>query len=161
MGSGKSSVGRILALRLGFPFVDTDHLVIQATGLQITEIFKNHGEDYFRDQETLALKFMEGKDRQIIATGGGIILRESNAALLKKLGFVVWLRASEETIFDRVSRNQKRPLVQTANPRETIHNLLTLRTPLYAAAAEFIVDTCDKTHEEVADAIILEAQRGI
>ncbi|MGB8353332.1 MAG: shikimate kinase [Chthoniobacteraceae bacterium] len=161
MGSGKSSVGRILALRFGFPFVDTDHLVIQATGMQITEIFKTRGEAWFRDQETLALESLAGKGRHIIATGGGIILRESNAALLKKIGLVVWLRASEETIFKRVSRNQKRPLVQTENPRETIHNLLTQRTPLYTAAAEFIVDTCDRTHEQVADTIILEAERGI
>jgi len=97
----------------------------------------------------------------VVATGGGIILRESNTALLKKLGFVVWLRTSEERIFERVSRNKKRPLVQTANPRETIHNLLTQRTPLYTAAAEFIIDTCDKTHAEIADEIILEAQGRI
>jgi len=161
MGSGKSSVGRIIAPRLDYLFVDTDHAVIKNTGLQITDIFKNHGEAWFRDQEALALESFAGNEKQVVATGGGIILRESNTALLKKLGFVVWLRTSEERIFERVSRNKKRPLVQTANPRETIHNLLTQRTPLYTAAAEFIIDTCDKTHAEIADEIILEAQGRI
>ena len=161
MGSGKSSVGRILAPRLNCRLVDTDHLVVEKTGLQITEIFKTYGESWFRDQETLALESLVGETGLVIATGGGIILREQNAALLKKLGLVVWLRASEEKIFNRVSRSTRRPLMQTENPRETIHTLLTRRTPLYEAAAQFTIDTCDKTHEQVADAIILEAQRPI
>jgi len=161
MGSGKSSVGRILAPRLNCRLVDTDHLVVEKTGMQITEIFKNHGESWFRDQETLALESLAGETGLVIATGGGIILRERNAALLRTLGLVVWLRASEEKIFNRVSRSTRRPLMQTENPRETIHTLLTQRTPLYEAAAQFIVDTCDKTHEQVAEAIILEAQRPI
>jgi shikimate kinase len=159
MGSGKSSVGRIISRRTGWRFVDTDHMVVENTGSQITDLFKAHGEAYFRDQETIALQSLAGTPGQVIATGGGIILRESNVELLRTLGLVVWLKADEECIFARVSRNTRRPLVQTANPRETIHNLLEQRTPLYTAAADFIVETTDKTHEEVATAIILEAQR--
>jgi shikimate kinase len=161
MGSGKSSVGRILAQRLDFRFSDTDKIVVQNTGSPITDIFKNRGEEYFRDQETLALESLAGQERQIIATGGGIILRETNVSLLRKLGFVVWLNATEEKIFDRVTRNNKRPLVQTADPRGTIHTLLTLRRPLYAAAAQLTVDTTGKSHEQVADTVIFEAQRVI
>lgn len=159
MGSGKSSVGRILAPRLNRRFVDTDKLIVQSAGTPITEIFKNHGETYFRDLETSTLSSLENEEGLVVATGGGIILRENNVALLRKLGFVIWLRTSEERIYERVSRNNKRPLVQTANPRETIHKLLTERTPLYTAAAQFVVDTCDKTHDEVADAIIAEMGR--
>ena len=161
MGSGKSSVGRLIAPRLNFSFVDTDHLVVKNTGSQITDLFRNHGESYFRDQETLALESLHDQSGMVIATGGGIVLREANTVLLRELGLVIWLRASEERIFQRVSRTNKRPLVQTANPRETIHQLLVERDPLYTGAAQLIIDTCDKTHEEVAEAIILKAQTRI
>src|ERR1700710_28192 len=98
MGSGKSSVGRIIAPQVGFALADTDQLVIQHTGLQIVEIFKSHGETYFRDQETAVLNSLREQASLVISTGGGIILRESNVALLRELGFVVWLTASEERI---------------------------------------------------------------
>ena len=161
MGSGKSSVGRIIAPKANFTLIDTDQMVVQQTGLQITEIFKLHGETYFRDQETAVLESLRGRTEQVISTGGGIVSRENNVALLRELGFVVWLTANEETIYDRVSRNNKRPLLQTANPRETIHNLLVQREPLYASAAHFTIDTGAKSHEEIASAIILEAQRAV
>jgi shikimate kinase len=161
MGSGKSSVGRIIAPQVNFALADTDHLVIQNTGLQITEIFKNHGEEYFRDHETAALESLRGNTGLVVSTGGGIVLRERNVALLKELGFIAWLTASEETLFERVSRGNKRPLMLTSTPRETIHNLLVEREPLYASAAHFTIDTSGMTHEEVAHAIILEARRAV
>lgn len=161
MGSGKSSVGRLIAPRVNFAMADTDHLVTQSTGMQITEIFKNHGEEYFRDRETAALESLQGNAGLVISTGGGIVLRPRNVALLKELGFIAWLTASEEVLFERVSRNNKRPLVQTADPRETIHNLLIERAPLYESAAHFTIDTSGKSHEEVAEAIILEALRAV
>lgn len=160
MGSGKTSSGQVIAARLEFQFVDTDQWIVQNTGLQITELFEKHGEAYFRDQETLALESLRNQTRQVIATGGGIVLRKNNVALLQRLGFVAWLTASEEMIFERVSRNNKRPLMQTENPRETIHQLLTQRNPLYASAAQFTIDTDGRTHEEIADAVIFEAQRS-
>ena len=161
MGSGKSSVGRIIAPQVNFVVADTDHLVIQSTGLQITEIFKNHGEEYFRDQETAVLESLRGHAGLVISTGGGIVLRAGNIALLKELGFIVWLTASEEILFERVSRSNKRPLMHTSSPRETLHNLLVEREPLYASAAHFTIDTTNRTHEEVAGAIILEARRAV
>lgn len=161
MGSGKSSVGRIIAQRLGFDFVDSDQLVVEQAGAPITEIFKNHGEEKFRDMETAALESLRGRTGLVLATGGGIVVRENNVALLHGLGFVAWLTASEEIIFDRVSRNTKRPLVQTANPRETIHNLLELRIPLYKRAAHCAIATDSRSHEDVASAVISEAQRAI
>ncbi len=161
MGSGKSSIGRIIAPQAGFALADTDQLVIQNTGLQINEIFKTHGESYFRDQESTVLNCLRDQTSLVVSTGGGIVLHEGNVALLRELGFVVWLMASEETIYERVSRSNKRPLMHTANPRETIHNLLVEREPLYAAAANFTIDTSGKTHDEVAHAIILEARRAV
>lgn len=161
MGSGKSSVGRIIASRTGCESLDTDQMVVRAAGMPITQIFQERGEASFRDEETAALESLRGVTGRVISTGGGIILREGNVALLKELGFVAWLTATEEAIFERVSRSTKRPLMQTTNPRQTIHELLSLREPLYTAAAHFIVDTTSKTHEEVADAVISEARKSI
>ncbi len=157
MGTGKSTIGRLIATKLGYRLVDTDHLVVQRAGCEIAEIFRLHGEEHFRGLETGALRSLENSARQVIATGGGIVTRPENVVLLRRFAFVVWLSASEDVIFERVSRNTKRPLVRTADPRKTIHDLLELRMPLYQAAADFTVDTSSRTHAEAADAVIAAA----
>lgn len=161
MGSGKSSIGRILATKLGYSLVDTDAMVVEAAGMQITDIFARHGEDAFRDYESKALRCLaeRGANRTVISTGGGIVMRPGNVALLHELGFVVLLTASEEVLFERVSRNKARPLLQTPNPRETLSQLLSRRGPLYAAAADFTLDTSARSHAQAADAMIAEARR--
>lgn len=159
MGSGKSSVGRLIASTLNERFVDTDHMIVQKNGAEIAEIFRTRGEAFFRDQERLALELLQQSDRLVIATGGGIVTREENIPLLRELGFVVWLTAREEIIFDRVSRNSKRPLLQTTNPRETISDLLAQRNPLYEAAAQFRFDTSDFPHAGIAETIIAAAKQ--
>ena len=161
MGSGKSSIGRILATKLGFQFVDTDALVVEAAGMQITDIFAKTGEDGFRHYESQALEFLmkRATQRLVIATGGGIVTRESNLPLLHQLGFVIQLTASEDAIFERVARNKSRPLLQTPNPRETVSQLLAKREPFYSAAADYTLDTTTKSHTQAADAIIAEARR--
>jgi len=159
MGSGKSSVGRRIASKLDRQFVDTDQLVVQKIGIGISEIFNTRGEPFFRDEECLALESLRDVGPCVIATGGGIVTRRENAKLLQELGFVVWLTADEEVIFERVSRNTKRPLLQTDNPRETISKLLAERNRLYEAAAHFKLDTSDFTLVEIADTIIVAAQR--
>jgi len=161
MGSGKSSVGRLLTTKLGFQLVDTDAMVVEDAGMQITDIFAWQGEEGFRQYESKALASLIelGSHGLVVATGGGIITRESNLPLLRKLGFVVSLTASEDVIFERVSRNRARPLLHTPNPRATVSQLLARRSPLYAAAADFTVDTSTKSHAQVADEIIAEARR--
>lgn len=158
MGSGKSSVGRMIAQRLDWRFFDTDQLVVERTGREISAIFGEEGEGFFREQECAALEALAHEDRQVIATGGGIVMRAENVARLREMSFVVWLTVSEEVIFERVSRNQKRPLVQTENPRETIAALLAVRRPLYENAAHFVIDTSARPHAEIAAAIISEAR---
>ncbi len=160
MGSGKSAIGRRVAARLGFQFVDTDALLVEREGREITEIFASEGEERFRDLESALLASLDTRTRCVISTGGGVILREKNRALLRALGLVVWLTASEDTIFARVSRTSKRPLLQTANPRATVTELLTARRPLYEAAAQFTLDTTTFSHEQAAAAIIAEARRA-
>ncbi len=154
MGSGKSSVGREIARRWRFRFVDTDFLIRQKIGKPISEIFELLGEPFFRDEETLALQTLQVSLGAVIATGGGIVLRPRNHALLRTLGLVVWLTATEEVIWERVSRNQNRPLLKTENPRATITDLMTLRNRLYRSVADITVETTGLTHQQVADQVI-------
>jgi shikimate kinase len=160
MGSGKTSIGRLVAQRLGFQFVDTDAVIVERVGMQISEIFASYGEKWFREQESAALRSLGILNRALVSTGGGIILRPENRELLRDLGFVVWLTASEEVIFERVSRNKKRPLLQTDDPRATVHELLELRRPLYETAAQLTVDSTELGHEAAAEAVITEARRA-
>jgi shikimate kinase len=159
MGSGKSSVARLVASKLGHRFVDTDRLVTNAVGSTIKEIFEQQGENFFRDREAEALRSLQGRSNIVLATGGGIVTRRENIPLLQKLGFVVWLKTSAGVIFERVSRTRKRPLLMTENPRETIAILLAQRTPLYGETAHHTIDTSALSHEEVAEMIISEADR--
>ena len=163
MGSGKSSVGRLVARSHHSRFVDTDRLVIDRERREITDIFATQGESFFRAQETAALRSLLGLatlTSLAIATGGGIVTVPQNIPLLRQLGLVVWLSASEQVIWDRVSRNQKRPLLKTENPRDTIRALLAIRNPLYEAVADLKVDTSTLTHAEVA-AIIFARLRKV
>ncbi|MEA3162883.1 MAG: shikimate kinase, partial [Verrucomicrobiota bacterium] len=151
MGSGKSSVGREIARRWGFRFIDTDTTIRHKYRKSIPDIFATFGEPFFRDEENKTLQELQASQEAVIATGGGIILQPRNHPLLRTLGVVVWLTASEETIWERVSRNQNRPLLRTNDPRTTIRNLMSTRYPLYAAVADITVETTGLTHQEVAD----------
>ena len=154
MGSGKSSVGRILERRTGWPRLDTDELVSAQFGRAIPEIFADFGEEKFRDTESEVVRQLSSGSRAIVVTGGGIVLRADNIDLLRRAGTLVHLEADEETLFRRVSRRATRPLLQTENPRATLAELLRARLPLYRQAADFQVDTSRLTHEEVADAVM-------
>src|ERR1700742_2357837 len=151
MGSGKSSVGREIARRWDFRFVDTDNNIRQKYRKSIPDIFSSFGEPFFRDEETKTLQGLQECRSAVIATGGGIVLQPGNHPLLHSLGVVIWLTASEEAIWERVSRNQNRPLLQTKDPRATISALMSTRYPLYASIADITVETSGLNHQEVAD----------
>jgi shikimate kinase len=154
MGAGKSSAGRALARKLGWPRFDTDEMVSARMGLSIPEIFAQLGEAVFRDAESDALGQLPEGTAAIIVTGGGIVLRPENVQALRRLGRVVHLEANEETLFQRISRRAARPLLQTENPRATLAELLGVRQPLYREAAHAKLDTSRLSHEEVAEAIL-------
>ena len=154
MGAGKSAVGRCLQRRFGFSRFDTDQMVTSKFGMPILEIFSKHGEDKFRDAETETLQALAASGPAVIVTGGGIILREQNLDLLRRLGAVVWLQADEATLFKRASRTGNRPLLQHKNPRDAFAQMLQARLPLYAKVADIRVDTSMLTGEEVALAIL-------
>ena len=159
MGAGKSSVARELARRDGRRWVDTDRLVAERSGLPITEIFARHGEEGFRRMESDALRSLGGSRRLVVATGGGIVTRPENVPLLRALGGVIFLTASEDVLFERVSRTSHRPLLHTADPRATFAELLARRVPLYTACAHLTLDSSTLTHAEVAGVILDWARR--
>jgi shikimate kinase len=154
MGAGKSSVGRRLARRTGFPRLDTDELIADGFGQPISRIFELHGENAFRNAETETLRKLDPSRASIVVTGGGILLHPGNAGLLRRLGLIVYLMADEETLFHRVSKRSSRPLLQTDDPSRTIKELLQTRRPLYEKAADITVDTSHLGHDEVAELIL-------
>ncbi len=126
--------------------------------MPIPEIFSRQGEEGFRRVETEALRSLAGSRRLIVATGGGIVTRPENVPLLRALGGVVFLTASEDVLFERVSRTSHRPLLHTDDPRATFAGLLARRQPLYKECAHFTVDSSRLAHAEVADAILTWAR---
>ena len=158
MGTGKTTVGKILAKKLGMNFVDVDELIEKTAGLKISAVFARFGEAYFRDIETEIIKSITKDSSQVIATGGGAVLRDENLNALKSNGVVFCLTASEELIFDRIKDNNERPLLQVENPKEKIRELLAKRMPRYMMA-DFIINTDGLTQEEVSEKIIKEYER--
>lgn len=158
MGAGKSSVAREITKLTGREFVDTDRIIIQRAGATIPEIFAREGEARFRALENEALESLAGSRQLVIATGGGIVERPENAATLRAMGCVIWLTASDDVLFARVSRNPRRPLLQTADPRATLAEISARRRPLYAACAHRSVDTSERTHAQAAAAVLAAAQ---
>jgi shikimate kinase len=154
MGSGKSSVGRELAKRWNFRFIDTDAMIRHKYDLSIPDIFAIHGENFFREAEYQALARLRGITSTVIATGGGIVIQPRNLPLLRTLGPVVWLCADKTTILDRVGKSAHRPMLNRADPEESVARLLSERAPLYHKAADLRIETNGLTHREVADRIV-------
>jgi shikimate kinase len=150
MGSGKSTVGRMVAQSLGFAFADTDHLITDAAGQTIPEIFAAEGEEGFRMRETAALRSLLGRDGLVIATGGGIVTRPENVPLLKQLGFVVWLSADPNVLHRRTAHSHDRPLLKNPDPAGTLRKLHESRRPLYEQASDMKVNTDDFSPQDVA-----------
>jgi shikimate kinase len=160
MGCGKSTIGRELKRMLSFALIDTDAEIETQAGCKITEIFANLGETGFRDLEAkvLADLLVKNPSSTVISTGGGVILREENRNALRKLGYVVWLRANAETIYQRTKKNRDRPILQTENPRAVIADLLEKRTPLYRECAHLVIDVAGLNRTEIAAGILESAQ---
>ena len=160
MGSGKSTVGRELHQRLGYPLVDMDQLIEMRAGKSITAIFADVGEEGFRDMETHLLEELNdpAAPRRIISTGGGVIGREENRAILRHLGYVVWLHAPIAVILDRTSKNRERPLLHTDDPAARIETLLAVRKPLYTETAHIKIETAGLDCKELATGILESAR---
>lgn len=160
MGSGKSTVARRLAQLLHYPLIDTDQRIEELAGRPIPQIFAEEGEEGFRQRESALLEELATSDapRHIISTGGGIVVRPQNRPLIRSLGFVVWLRATEATIYERTRHTRDRPLLLTEDPLTLIRQLLATRTPFYREAAHLTVDTEGLSSDEVASGILESAR---
>lgn len=134
MGSGKTAVGTALARMLGVPFVDSDHEIEAAANMTIAEIFARDGEPFFRKKESQVLARLLSGDPVVLSTGGGAYMSESNRAMISAQGAAVWLRASDDLLWNRVKHKTTRPLLRTDNPRKTLEELCQKRNPIYALA---------------------------
>lgn len=141
MGAGKTSVGRLLAKRLGREFLDSDAEIERLTGVKIPVIFEIEGETGFRGREEKMIEKLTAMNGIVLATGGGAVLSAANRALLRSRGRVIYLRASPEDLWRRTRRDRNRPLLQTADPLARLCELHSLRDPLYRETADLIVDT--------------------
>lgn len=153
MGSGKSVTGKLLAEKLGFNFFDLDHVIEQAEQMTISEIFEKHGEAEFRKMETKAARKLGNLSGAIIACGGGTVLKQENITALKKNGKLFFLEVSPETVLERLAKDTSRPLLRAEDKEARIQNLLTARTPLYHAAADFVINA-NQSKEAVAENIL-------
>jgi shikimate kinase len=156
-GSGKSTVGRVLATRLGWEFVDADQVLEERYGKTIREIFASEGETGFRNKESAVLADLCTRVKTVIATGGGVILRQENRAGIKQCGFVAWLSADAATLWDRVQGDPttaaRRPVLTTGGLIE-VQELLAARVPWYQASADVEVPVAALSPEQAADAIL-------
>jgi shikimate kinase len=158
-GTGKTTVGRLLAERVGWKFIDADVVLESVAGKSIKDIFAAEGEAGFRDREGQNLRELSARTQCIIATGGGIVLRDENSRILNDTGFVVWLTAPVEEIAVRIaadpSTSDRRPNLTVGGAVE-IADLLEQREPLYRACADLEIDTSGRSPEFVVERILTQ-----
>jgi shikimate kinase len=152
MGTGKTAVGRELSRLLNMKLIDVDTEIERAQNMTITELFKQFGEQRFREIETEMIKNITRNMNIIISTGGGVVLKQENMDALRVNGIIVCLKAKPETILNRTNNNNERPLLQVGNPLERIRDLLNFRNPFYEKA-DIIIDTEEKTPLHIAEEI--------
>ena len=160
MASGKSTIGRILAQQLNREFYDTDAEIIKCTGVEIALIFEIEGEEGFRKRETKKLSALSEVDNAIIATGGGIVLKEENRQIMQQTGHVYYLQCSVNQQLSRTKYDTKRPLLQTDNPREKLEELMSMRAPLYEAIANKVISTERSNSNYVVKKILASLAHG-
>lgn len=156
MGAGKSTVGKYLASRLAYHFLDTDHLIEERAGADIPWIFDVEGEDGFRARETSVLDSLKNLQQHVIATGGGIVVRSENREKIPLLGKVIYLSASVDQLLTRTAKDKKRPLLQVADPRAKMEALLLERDALYRQVADCVIRTDGRNSKWVVQCILQE-----
>jgi shikimate kinase len=154
-GTGKSTVGKRLAARLGLELISTDVEIVKRAKQSIPEIVAQQGWEYFRDVESAVCRDLAGRDQLVIDTGGGAVLRPQNVEVLKRNGKLIWLTATVETITARIGDDTQRPsLTGTKSFVEEIAEVLQDRTPKYQAAADYVIRTDDRSIPQVVEAIL-------
>ncbi len=161
MGSGKTTVGRILAKKLNKRFIDSDHEIEARTGVSIPVIFELEGEQSFRQREADVIRELTALDNIVLATGGGAILNPASREYLKSRGTVIYLQASVNQILHRTSHDRNRPLLQTTDPRKRIEDLAQQREPYYRDVAHIIVETGRPNVQSLVNTILAQLENGV
>lgn len=150
MGCGKSTVGKKAARALEYTFLDTDTLIEETEGMAVSELFAQKGEAYFREKEMETVcNLLKAPKGNIIATGGGLPMKEGNSTLLKKLGTVIYLKAETDTLLKRLSGDTSRPLLKEGDLRTKIDTMLMVRGPVYEKTADVILETDNMSFYEI------------
>ncbi|MFC1802371.1 shikimate kinase [Thermoproteota archaeon] len=158
MGVGKTTIGALLAEKLGYEFIDMDTNIERQEGASISKIFKDHGESHFRKLESKLVMELSEKERVVIACGGGTLAYQKNAEALRRTATLVYLTASIEDVIKRTRNNNSRPLLDVPDPYKAASDLLNKRKSIYEHYADITVDTSDKMPEIVVSEI-MEALR--
>jgi len=163
MGAGKSAVGKALAERLNVAFLDSDQEIESASNLSIAEIFVRYGEPFFREKEAQVIERLLVGKPGILSTGGGAFLAEGNRQNMSRLGVSLWLNAGPDVLWNRVKHKTTRPLLQTEDPYQTLLDIHTARTPVYALADLQVSSDGETEIPEMVDRVIdvLEKHNGI
>ena len=160
MGAGKTSVASCLAEQFAVQVVETDQEIVEREGMSIPEIFHLHGETYFRDRESEVFRDIKEGHQMIVSAGGGAVLRDENVKNMKANGIIVLLTASPAAILARVKDNKDRPLLEGNMNEEYISSLMEKRRKRYEEVADLVIDTTEKTVQEVCEAIVRALQAG-
>jgi shikimate kinase len=156
MGAGKTTIGKLLARGLGLGFADTDAEVERRTGADIPWIFDVEGEAGFRDREAQVVAEMSQWEDTVLATGGGVVMREENRRALADRGFVVYLHATLDEQLRRTRKAGNRPLLNDGDPETVLRELMALRDPLYRDIADHIIDTDESSPKRIAQRLLRE-----
>ena len=161
MGTGKTTVGRILAAKLGRPFLDVDELIVEMEGKEIPTIFSESGEEYFRQLETRAISQAISGEAKVISTGGGALLTPKNREMMQAGGFLLCFTASPTEIINRLGQGKGRPLLQGENALSKVRELLKERSPLYAEVLHKISTDGKKPQKIVQEILLLLQEEGV
>jgi shikimate kinase len=158
MGAGKSTVGKLLAKKLGRRFLDADHVIEERCGVKIPVIFEMEGEDGFRKREAQAIKDITAEQDVILATGGGAVLLPENRQFLSERGTVIYLHANPMELWHRTKGGEGRPLLRNGDAKKILENLYTIRDPLYREIADHVIETGKPSVNQLVNTLIMQLE---
>jgi shikimate kinase len=158
MGAGKSTVGKLLAKKLGRRFLDADHVIEDRCGVKIPVIFEMEGEDGFRKREAQVIKDITGEHDVILATGGGAVLLPENRQFLSERGTVIYLHANPMELWHRTKGGEGRPLLKNGDAKKILENLYAIRDPLYREIADYVIETGKPSVNQLVNTLIMQLE---
>jgi len=158
MGAGKSTVGKLLAKKLGRRFLDADHVIEDRCGVKIPVIFEMEGEEGFRKREAQAINDITAEHDVILATGGGAVLLPENRQLLGARGAVIYLHANPMELWHRTKGSESRPLLKNGDAKKILENLYAIRDPLYREIADYVIETGKPSVNQLVNTLIMQLE---